>query len=48
MGIINKHANLYNSKGELIEEAPIRRKGPAMPPRSTKYSGSNLMMNSFQ
>ena len=48
MGIINKYANLYNQKGELIEAAPIRRKGPAMPPRSTKYSGSNLMLNTLQ
>ena len=47
MGIINKFANLYNKEGKVIEKAPIRAKMKQVPPRQTKYPGSNISPNIF-
>jgi hypothetical protein len=47
MGTINKFANLYDDKGKIIEKAPIRAKVKQIPPRQTKYPGSQIAPNIF-
>ena len=47
MGTINKFANLYDDKGKIIEKAPIRVKVKQIPPRQTKYPGSQIAPNIF-
>lgn len=47
MGTINKFANLYTKEGKLIEKAPIRSKVKQFSPRSRKYPGGNIMINTL-